>query len=53
MMFNVEIEKQALHFLKKLKDKRLKKRISDKIDRLQENPFPREAKMIDDQSQSI
>ena len=46
-MFNAHIEGQALKFLEKLKDAQLKKRLMDKIDELEIDPFPRNCKMVE------
>ena len=39
-MFSAELKKPVLKFLKSIKDKTLLKRIADKIDELEKNPFP-------------
>ena len=41
-MFSAELKKPALKFLKSIKDKTLLKRIADKIDELEKNPFPQD-----------
>ena len=46
-MFNAHIEGQALKFLEKLKDSGLKKRLVNKIDELELDPFPRNCKMVE------
>ena len=46
-MFSIEIEKQALKFLKKLRDDNLRIRLIDKINELGQNPFPRDCKIIE------
>ena len=46
-MFSIRYEKSAEKFLEKLRDKKLQSRILDKIEKLKENPFPKEAKTIE------
>jgi mRNA interferase RelE/StbE len=52
-MFSTEIEKQALKFLERLKDKQLRRRLTDKIDELEQNPFPRDCKLVEGHDQKI
>ena len=52
-MFNAQIEGQALKFLEKLKDAQLKKRLMDKIDELEQDPFPRNCKMVEGYDQKV
>jgi len=52
-MFNAHIEGQALKFLEKLKDAQLKKRLRNKIDELEQDPFPRNCKMIEGYDQKV
>ena len=46
-MFSAELKKPALKFLKSVKDKTLLKRISDKIEELEKNPFPQDIERIE------
>ena len=46
-MFSAELKKPALKFLKSIKDKTLLKRISDKIDELEKNPFPQDIERVE------
>jgi len=41
-MFSAELKKPALKFLKSIRDKSLLKRLSDRIDELEKNPFPQD-----------
>ncbi len=52
-MFNAEIEKQALKFLNKLRDDQLRKRLMSKIDELEQNPFPRDCRMVEGYDQKV
>ena len=52
-MFTAHIEKQALRFLEKLKDKALKQRLIDKIDELENDPFPRNCKTVEGYDQKV
>lgn len=52
-MFSAHIEKQALKFLEKLKDKQLRKRFMDKIDQLEQNPFPRDCRTVEGYDQKV
>lgn len=52
-MFSAHIEKQALKFLDKLKDKLLLKRLMDKIDKLEQNPFPRDCRTVEGYDQKV
>ena len=52
-MFTVHIEKQAMKFLDKLKDRQLKKRLMNKIDELEANPFPRECRIVEGYNQKV
>ena len=45
--FPAEFSKQAEKYIKKL-DTTTKKRIQDKIDKLEENPFPQEVERVED-----
>lgn len=45
-MFSAELKKPAFKFLKSIKDKTLLKRISDKIDELEKNPFPQDIERV-------
>ena len=46
-MFSAELKKPALKFLKSIKDKTILKRIADKIDELEKNPFPQDIERIE------
>ena len=46
-MFSAELKKPALKFLKSIKDKILLKRIADKIDELEKNPFPQDIERVE------
>ena len=46
-MFSAELKKPALKFLKSIKDKSLLKRISNKIDELEKNPFPQDIERVE------
>ena len=46
-MFSAELKKPALKFLKSIKDKTLLKRISDRIDELEKNPFPQDIERVE------
>ena len=46
-MFYAELKKPALKFLKSIKDKTLLKRLSDKIDELEKNPFPQDIERVE------
>ena len=46
-MFSAELKKPALRFLKSVKDKFLLKRLSDKIDELEKNPFPQDIERVE------
>ena len=46
-MFSAELKKPALKFLKSIKDKTVLKRISDKIDELEKNPFPQDVEGVE------
>jgi mRNA-degrading endonuclease RelE of RelBE toxin-antitoxin system len=46
-MFSAELKKPALKFLKSIKDKSLVKRLSDKIDELEKNPFPQDIERVE------
>jgi len=46
-MFSAELKKPALKFLKSIKDKALLKRISDKIENLEKNPFPQDLARVE------
>ncbi len=46
-MFNAELNKHALKFLKSIQDKTLLKRISNKIDELEKNPFPQDIERVE------
>ena len=46
-MFSAELKKPALKFLKSIKDKSLLKRLSDKIDELEKNPFPQDIERVE------
>lgn len=53
LMFSALIEGQALKFLEKLKDAQLKKRLMNKIDELEQDPFPRNCKTIEGYDQKV
>ncbi len=46
-MFSAELKKPALKFLKSVKDKTLLKRLSDRIDELEKNPFPQDIERVE------
>ena len=46
-MFSAELKNPALKFLKSLKDKTTLKRISNKIDELEKNPFPQDIERVE------
>ena len=46
-MFSAELKKPALKFLKSIKDKTPLKRISDRIDKLEKNPFPQDIERVE------
>jgi len=46
-MFSAELKKPAIKFLKSIRDKALLKRISDKIDELEKNPFPQDIERVE------
>ena len=46
-MFSAELKKPALKFLKSIKDKALLRRIADKIDELENNPFPQDIERVE------
>ncbi len=46
-MFSAELKKPALKFFKSIKDKTLLKRIADKIDELENNPFPQDIERVE------
>ena len=46
-MFSAELKKPALKFLKSIKDKTLLKRLSDRIDELEKNPFPQDIERVE------
>ena len=46
-MFSAELNKSAIKFLKSIKDKTLLRRISDKIDELEKNPFPQDIERVE------
>ena len=46
-MFSTELNKQALKFLKSIRDKTALKRIGDKIDELEKNPFPQDIERVE------
>ena len=46
-MLSAELKKPALKFLKSIKDKTLLKRIADKIDELEKNPFPQDIERVE------
>ena len=52
-MFSAHIEKQALKFLEKLKDKQLRKRLMDRIDELEDDPFPRDCRTVEGYDQKV
>ena len=52
-MFSVHIEKQALKFLEKLKDKQLRKRLMNRIDELELEPFPRDCRAVEGYYQKV
>lgn len=52
-MFSAHIEKQALKFLERLRDKQLRKRLRDKIDELEQNPFPRDCRTVEGYDQKV
>ncbi|MEK6984028.1 MAG: type II toxin-antitoxin system RelE/ParE family toxin [Nanoarchaeota archaeon] len=46
-MFSAELKKPALKFLKSIKDKTLLKRLSDRINELEKNPFPQDIERVE------
>ncbi len=52
-MFSAHIEKQALKFLEKLKDKQLRKRLTNRIDELELDPFPRDCRTVEGYNQKV
>lgn len=52
-MFSAHIEKQALKFLEKLRDKQLRKRLVDKINELEQDPFPRDCRAVEGYDQKV
>jgi len=46
-MFSAELKKPALKFLKSVKDKTVLKRIENKIDELENNPFPQDIERVE------
>ena len=46
-MFFAELKKPALKFLRSIKDKTLLKRISDRINDLEKNPFPQDIERVE------
>ncbi len=52
-MFAAQIEGQALKFLEKLTGKQIKKRLMDKIDELEQDPFPRNCKIVEGYGQKV
>ncbi len=46
-MFSAELKNPALKFLKSLRDKTALKRIADKIDELEKNPFPQDIERVE------
>ena len=52
-MFSAHIEKQALRFLEKLKDKQLCKRLMNRIDVLEQDPFPRNCRTVEGYDQKV
>ena len=46
-MFSSELKKPALKFLKSIKDKTLLRRMADKIDELEKNPFPQDIERVE------
>ncbi len=46
-MFSAELKKPALKFLKSIKDKTILRRISDKIDQLEKNPYPQDIERVE------
>ena len=46
-MFSAELKKPALKFLKSITDKKLLKRIADKINGLEKNPFPQDIERVE------
>jgi len=46
-MFPAELKKAALKFLKSIKDKELLKRIGNKINELEKNPYPQDIERVE------
>ena len=46
-MFSAELKKPALKFIKSIKDKTVLKRIANKIDELEKNPFPQDIERVE------
>ena len=46
-MFSAELKKPALKFLKTIRDRIILKRITDKIDALEQNPFPQDIERVE------
>ena len=46
-MFSAELKKAALKFLKSIKEKELLKRIGNKINELEKNPYPQDIERVE------
>jgi len=46
-MFSAELKKAALKFLKSIKEKELLKRIGNKINELEKNPYPHDIERVE------
>lgn len=46
-MFSVELKKQAIKFLKSVRDNVVLKRIGNRIDELENNPFPQDIERVE------
>jgi len=46
-MFSAELKKAALKFLKSIKNKELLKRIGNKINELEKNPYPQDIERVE------
>ena len=46
-MFSADLKKPALKFLKSIKDQTALKRIAEKIDELEKNPFPQDIERVE------
>lgn len=52
-MFSAHVDKQALKFLEKLKDKQLYRRLMARVDELEQDPFPRDCRIVEGYEQKV